>query len=169
MKECLSILLVIINLFSLTSCSGESIESPVFFYYMQKEFTYYSHDDVIGYEIREGNQIKDIRNLLSTYLQGPESQTLDSPFPTGTQFINAAKGEHALVLTLSDEFAALTGIELTLACCCLAKTVMNYTGETAVQIQVESDLLDGESSIVMDSDSVILFDTIAPSRDIPTD
>lgn len=163
MKRYLSVFLLIISMLSLFACSRQTIDNPVTFYYMRKDFTYSASDDVVAREVRDGAHLTDIRYLLTAYLDGPEDQSLDSPYPSGTKFVNAAKSEHALIITLSNEFASLTGVKLTLACCCLAKTVMDFTGETTIQIQTESGTLDGEASIMVRPDTIVLYDTILPS------
>ena len=167
MKRCLAALLLIISLFFLFACSSENIDTPVSFYYTRKDFTYSSLDDVVVQEVRDGTHITDLRDLLTLYLNGPQEQYLESPYPSGTKLISSAKAENALIITLSNEFASLTGIKLTLACCCLAKTVMDFSAETAIQIQTESGSLDGESSLIIYPDTMVLFDTILPSAKDP--
>ena len=162
MKRLLLFTLIFAVLLSTAGCAHSSIVDPVSFYYPHKTFTYAAPDDVIAPEIREGSQIANIQQLLNAYLEGPKDLTLVFPFPKGTRLVDTAKIDDVRIITLSDDLAVLSGVNLTLACCCLAKTVMAYSGEDSVQIQLESALLDGESSIVISADTVILFDTITP-------
>ena len=155
MRRYLCILLVLSILFSLFGCRSNDFENPIVFYYLRKTDTFDSDDSVIAHEIVEGSRYSHISLVLSAYFQGPQDSTLESPFPAGTYLLNTQKADDILTITLSREFASLSGVSLSLACCALAKTVMEYTGVSAVQIQTLSTLLDGDASIVIrESDRV---------------
>ena len=159
MKRFLSILLTFFLIFSFFGCKSNTIEEPVSFYYLRKNITFNAEDSVIGYEIADGSQFTHVSKMLAAYLKGPKDQNLTSPFPAGTYLLNTEKIDDLLIVTLSDNFAALTGISLSIACCALTKTIVEYTGVEAVEIQTVFGLLDGEKSVIIYADDIVLYDS----------
>ena len=160
MKKLLCILLVLCML-PLFGCAQpeDPIENPVFFYYRQKNLTYDNETSVIAKELRDaGTRLDDISYLLEQYLQGPESETLLATFPRGSQ-ISFQVLENTAVIVVNDKFAALTGIDLSLACACLTLTVCELTGTDHALIQGQDALLDGNQSIYMSKNSILLLDS----------
>jgi len=62
-------------------------------------------------------------------------------------------------IVLCDEFATLKGLDLTIACACLSRTVIALTGCHEVIISAESMQLDGKNFITLSRDSYLLLDT----------
>lgn len=161
MKRGICILLAL-ALLSLTGCANDTgrFQEPVSFYYVREEFTYGTADGVIAGEIREAAGLSgDRRQLLNRYLEGPDSAELISPFPAGVRVVELKAEESRLTVVVSDAFAQLTGLDLTVACACLTKTAIGITGCTVVTIQAETAMLDGSKSVTMDEASLFLLDT----------
>ena len=160
MKKILILILSIFLLVSLCACNKQqtSFVTPVQFYYRNATVSYNSESAVICGETREGNGYELI-DLIDQYLQGPVSDEFLSPFPAGITVLSLETAEGKASVSLSEPFTELNGIELTLACACLTKTVMELTGTTAVEISVPNVSLNGSTSITMDAQSILLLDS----------
>lgn len=165
MKRFLCIILCLLLLLSMTACGHkkEEFTDPVHYYYLrvqsQDNIHHGSDDSVMLPEVREGHGLlEDTGRLLENYLAGPVSETCRSPFPAGTVLVGWEMDGTTLCVTLSDQAAELTGIDLTLACACLARTFMELTGAGAVRIRAESLELDGKVSITMNQSILVLLD-----------
>ena len=159
MKRFLCMLLVMMMLLPLLGCTDKKIDEPISFYYQRRSYSLDSKDSVIVPEIVDGSRYSNISLVLGSYFRGPSDPTLESPFPAGTYLLDTAINDDLLVITLSDNFAILTGIDLSLACCALAKTAMDYSGVNAVQIRAVTALLDGDTSITVHAEDIILYDS----------
>jgi hypothetical protein len=169
MKGFLCGLLSLLLCFSLLGCQNKEpapILEPVTFFYPQNTYTYTNSESILGSETREAADHKeDLAYLLEQYFQGPQSQNLSQPFPSGCHLISSSvRNNNTITLVLSDAFATLTGMELTIACVCLAKTVTGVTGYPSVVIRAETQLLDGKRSLTIRDGNPALFDDyIAPT------
>ena len=82
MKKIMSLLLCMLTLFSIAGCKKtESYTNPVTFYYLGNDLSYDAQASAIQGETREGAGMVTLENMLTLYLQGPESEELSSPFP----------------------------------------------------------------------------------------
>lgn len=169
MKRLISCLLSAALLLSLCACTTQQdeFEDPVSFYYLQVQLTEQIHHgsvhSVITPEIREGKQLRqDLTQLLKQYLAGPGTETVRSPFPAGTSLIGWEMDGTTLCITLSDDIANLTGIDMTLACACLAKTCLEFGQYGSVRIRAESLSLDGKVSITINESILLLLDDTVP-------
>lgn len=143
----------------LTGCTVHENDSDdqAAFYYVRSEISFQAADGVIAPELREiGDRSNDLAYLLSLYLQGPQSDTLRSPFPENLTLVQVRQQEAYLEVVVSHRLSDLTGIELTLACSCLAKTCMALSGAQEVRISAQEQLLDGASYITITADSILL-------------
>ena len=168
MKRLISLLLLCALVLSLSACQKEEqkIQEPVNFYYLRQEATYGSADSLITTVIAEGMDYKnDPAGLLNLYLQVPEDSNYRSPFPSGTRIISMEHANSIVRLTLSENFAALTGMDLTIACACLTLTTLDLTGAGSVRISVEGTTLNGSDYIRMDRSCLTLLDTINNETD----
>ena len=82
-----------------------------------------------------GEQI--IPGLLEALLAGPTDPELASPFPDGTRLLGWTLEEGCLRLDLSEQYGDLTGIDLTVADCCLSLTLCQAEGVESVYVTVE--------------------------------
>ncbi len=161
MKRSMAILLICALLLPLTACQQEQAagEGTVTFYYCRKELTHGSTDSVIAGETRDTqSQGKDLSRLLTLYFMGPRSQELRTPFPVGLRLVECRINEGTAYVTVTDALSQLTGIELTLACACITRTVLGLSEAEAVHIQAETSLLGSSQFLLMDEKTLLLFD-----------
>lgn len=163
MKRTICLILSAVLLFGLCACSQDrdNFQQPVIFYYTHPEelISFNSEEGVVSSEMREGkNYTNDLQGLLDLYLCGPVSDELRSPFPAGVNVQTMVPEGNTLQITLSPEFAKLTGLDLTIACACLSMTVLELTEYEAVRIDAADALLDESNSITMTWDSLLRLD-----------
>ena len=161
MKKSICIILVVLLLCSLSACENKKIENPVNFYYLRTKYTYGSEDSVVSAEIHDYPEIDNTAGLITQYLKGPQDSLLSSKFPFGTKLVTLEQQEHLISITLTDHISQLSGATLTLACICLAKTIMEYTGVKTVRISAETKLLSNMSYITVTEDDILLVDDTA--------
>ena len=152
----------------LCACARQpEMEAPVRFYYPRKELSFQAGSDVLYPELRESAGLEnDLEALLRLYLAGPADGQSVSPFPAGTRLVDWKIEDSVLRITLSQEFARLSGLELNIAAVCLAKTGMELTGAEAVELRVEEEMLDGKSSLLLTPEQIRLLDD---SSSLPTE
>lgn len=166
MKKCTALLLCIPLLLSLFACARQELQVPGNFYYRRSEITYGTEDGVIAAEARELAGISgDLDALFAAYFSGPESGDLESPFPRDTRVVSWEMEGKTLCLTMNDSFGAMSGVELSIACACIARTVLELVPVTQVRFQVSDGLLGGEFSITLSEENVKVYDDgLAQSR-----
>ena len=92
----------------------------------------------VGYELRQlPEDLPPVEALMDELLAGPETPGLSSPFPAGVRLLGWSLEEGALRLDLSEQYGALTGVDLTLADACLALTLAQAPGVETVYVTVE--------------------------------
>lgn len=129
MKRILSLVLALLLLCALAGCDTAADGRSAFFYLRPRDaYAYGSEEAVVACEMRTfAVPVDDQQYLLQLYLDGPVSDQLENPFPQGTQLLSFQRSGHTLTIKLSEEFAALDGIRLTLACACLSNTCFRMT------------------------------------------
>lgn len=153
----LLIFLVVAFLFYGCGPKEVKIVDPVNFYYCNKTISYSSPEAVISYEIREANGLRNSWvALLDFYLRGPSADHLYSPFPESVTVKAFTISNGQCTVTLSNEFSSLTGIDLTLACSCLSRTIMELTGVKNIEIKFTDPVTGKFSSVTMDENSILL-------------
>ena len=159
MKKCLIVLLCLLWLPGLSGCrDSDTPQNPVNFYYQSASLDYAAQNAVISPEIREGANYATLEEALTDYLAGPESHSLNSPFPADLTVISIRQEENVLHITLSDQLSQLQGLELTIACCCIAATCLDLTEATDICIRAENLLLDDKPSITLNWENMRLLD-----------
>ncbi len=137
----------------------ESIQTPLTFYYRNADTFQAADSSIILGEIREAEDRKDdIHYLLNLYLQGPASEGLLPVFPEGVRLVSYQKQNGTAQVVLSDEIAQLEGISLSIACGCLAKTIMALDDVYGVRVFAETMTLDHRDYIYMDNETLLLLD-----------
>lgn len=163
MKRLICMILIAVLLAVFPGCS-EADGDSVSFYYLRTELSYGTEDGVIAPEARAvSGSHEDLTYLLRLYLEGPLTDMMTSPFPVGTQLISVELKEGTLLLELSGEFAALEGIDLTMAGACLASTCFALTDTEAVQITAGTS--EDKTSITLSRNSLTLLDDSAASTE----
>ncbi len=130
-----TLLPLILLLLFLTACSKTPDTTPYQLYFLAGSDVIYGQA-IQGedYTLTEGDYLT-VTNLLSALFDGPSDETLESPFPTGTQLIWATwRSDGVLRINLTEEYGGLTGIALTQADYCIVKTLCQIEGVTAVEI-----------------------------------
>lgn len=161
MKRWISLLLILVLLSSALGCvqSAPSPKVPVTFYYPAEKTVYDGKTAVIHKEVRDGAGYEDdMEGLLNVYLKGPSSEALRSPFPRLVTVTRFASTANMAVVELSAGFAQLSGIDLTVACVCIANTLFDLTQLDRVQIIATDSQLDGQASIALDRDDFYFAD-----------
>ena len=163
MKRLICVLLAAALLLALASC-GTNAGDPVAFYYLRgpEDYVYGAQDGVIVMEERAvSGHGEDLNYLLQLYLDGPLDSSLTSPFPQGSQPVRIELSGGVLLLEMNRDFAALEGLDLTLACACLSSTLFSLTD--AEQVTITSATSQGEPrSITLTRDSLTLLDDSIP-------
>lgn len=148
MKKIISFLLVLSLTAALLGCQAQEPQVPGSFYYYRSDTAFSGTDGVIAPEIRELAGIAgDLDALLALYCQGPDSRELESPLPKNCPVPGHTLEGTTLYLHFGEEFAVLSGIELTVAAGCLARTFLNLTGAETLILTANGALMDGETSI----------------------
>ena len=157
----ISILLCCILVFQLlVGCvaADKDIQEPVNFYYINKDISYNAPNGVISSEIREGSQFHDFEDLLRVYLAGPISSELQSFVPVDTSLMTCDVDENTAYVLLSEQFAKLSGVKLTIASSAILLTANESFGIQTIRIQAENAQLDDKEAFVLTMDDIILTD-----------
>ena len=162
MKKWIAAVLSLLCLAGLAGCQKEEPAAPgTAFYYCAADMAYGMDAAAIQAEYRQVDAQEPLPELLEYYLAGPASAALRSPFPAALRLLDASVEGSTVYITVTDALAALSGLELTLACSCISLTCMELTGAEAVVISAQDALLAGQKSITMDKNSILLLDTVS--------
>ena len=160
MKRLFLLSLIAAIVLSLFACTANEIyEGSVVFYYVKNEKDTDGKTDVITpYYPQLNNTIDNYAEILGIYFNGPTNYSCQSPFPAGTTIedINITRSKAQLVL--SPQFATISGIDFTVACACLTKTVIELTGVNSVQIRVNGAQLDGKDYLTFHTNTFTFQD-----------
>lgn len=163
MKKIFRIILPAILVLTLLGCNNkqDDIAVPVEVYYRNTAEIYNDEESVITSEIWdfEGYE-NNLEGFLNLYLQGPATEECISPFSTSVQVVDLQSTKDRLCITMNDSYEELTGLDLTIASACIAKTIMGLTGCDAVEITC----LNTGSSVIIDQETLLLLDDSTPSQ-----
>lgn len=138
----------------LLGCSTNSAKKPAAFYYPPHDYVLTQDGSILDSEVRETIQEPNMASVLNLYMRGPQNPRFLNPFPADCTVVSLRHYGDTLELVLSNELAQLTGIDLPLACACLAKTSMELTGAQTVKIRTHSSLLAGGKEMVFTPDTL---------------
>lgn len=144
----------------LTACEMAHKSAAINFYYRAEQFSFEPEDSAVIAESRK--EILDhlaYNKIIEKYLEGPMSTDLYDPFPDGTTLVSITVDQQTASIVLSNAFAQLTGIDLTVACACLSLTVGELTRCPKVQISAQNALLDNRQSITIDINDLDFADS----------
>ncbi len=167
MKRFLMVILALSVIFSFSGCLQPSkpSEDPVSFFYCTREITFHQPDGVIRSEQRDSSCYDgSIGGMLNIYLQGPESEDLYAPFPPGLRLQSLSRKGSRIVLDLGPALTKLSGVELSLACSCIAMTVMQLREIESVQFISQGETFSGKFSIIIERNNLILTDSNPPQN-----
>lgn len=160
MKQRIALSLCLLLLFSCMGCRqdpGADVDSA-HFYYPRAQLSFDSGSSAFEAEYRHMDQWSSWAQVLNIYLAGPTSNQLRSPFPAGIKVINTTMENGTVTINVSRELAQLSGLELTIACGCLTLTCLELTGAETIIIRADGALLDGQKSIRMNKNTLMLLD-----------
>lgn len=167
MKRLISLLLLLALALSLYGCNSDAslkMNAPVNFYYCSNSITYNSPDGVICAEVRDATGYTDnLQQFIELYLKGPASSEFTSPFPDGADVEQLSLGTTRIQITLNETFTELSGLDLTLACACLAKTVQEAAQVEYVQIIFENSSTGKRNAITIGPSNLLFMDNSANS------
>lgn len=166
------ILPVLLLIFILCGCQlgSKGSDEPVTFYYPWADLEAMMKQDpqctAIGSEEHDisGNR-ESPAYVLNLYFLGPQDSALVSPFPSSTSLLGIRDEDGQLTLTLSPAFTQLKGIDLTIACTCLAKTCFDLTDTASVRIESAASDPQAAVNFIITRDNHLLSD--APQATIP--
>lgn len=158
-RTILGVCVIFMILFSGCSQNSSDYVKPIKFYFPTAPGTYENGDKIISAEQREGVDYgDDLVWLLNTYLSGPISTELMNTAPAGSRVLEIRTANNRILVYMNKAFSSLDGIELSVTCSAIAMTLMDYTGKDHVIFFVEDALLDGNESIVINKENLILQD-----------
>ena len=161
MRQFLSIFLALMILLTCAACQQESEtpENSVTVYYRASAISYGTAEGVIRPCLLDTtNQENDAVHLLNAYFSRDLSEEFAATFPQSTRLVSLSLDGLTAKIILCDDFAMLSGLDLSIACACLTKTVISLTGCQEVIISTESAQLDGHNFITLTQDSYLLLD-----------
>ena len=140
MRRIVLLILAGLTLLSAAGCVRAGREGPAFsVYYLSEEV---DRDLVLTPEERtlpEGTDPVD--GLLALLLEGPESEELTSPIPSGVVLRGWELEDGVLTVDFSARYAALSGVALTLADYSVVDTLCQLEYVDAVEITADGDYL----------------------------
>lgn len=159
MKRLTAIFLLIALTAGLFGCQTRELRSPTNFYYSRIDPRFAGTDGIIAPEVRElAGMEKDFDAILELYFRGPQSRDLENLIPQSCPVPQWERSGDNLHLHFTQELADLSGVELTLASACLARTFLELTGCDTLVLTAEGRRLNGETSMVLTLDSLSLRD-----------
>ena len=141
MKRFLALLMIFGLL--LSGCAAKQNDeaasgAQVTFYYTLSDLDTPTGEAVIQPELRDA-RVYTLEEMLALYFKGPASENLSSPFPSGTHVVRIDEENGETVLTMSGEYFTLSGVDLSLAACCLVSTVCDFAGLDSVTVVDEME------------------------------
>lgn len=161
MKKLLAMILTAAIILTLTACRQEPDEpfSTVTVYYKASQISYGSENGVIiPHKLDATGHEAETVYLLDAYFANPPAAAYAATFPSGTRMVSLNLDGLTAKIVLSDEFAKLTGVNLSISCACLTQTVIELTECHEVIISAENAQLDGKNFITLNRDSYLLLD-----------
>ncbi len=159
MKKLISLLLCAAMTLALCACRQNPPGESGMFYYRRIQPAYGTDDGIIAPESRNFSIIDDdLAEMLERYFAGPEARSLESPFPRNTHVISWGIQDETLTLNLSEPFAALSGVDLTVACSCIARTFLEILPIEKITIQVMHKTLNGQKNISLSREDLSFVD-----------
>lgn len=165
MKKLLCVILVLLAILMCCSCSKQDSADTVTvnFYYIKNEAEFGSDTPVLTKVARDIKaQEYSHTETIRIYLNGPTSYDCISPFPGGTELVDMHVDGTRSYVVLSPHIGTLTSVKQTVACACLARTVLELTQTDSVQIKIENELVCGKDAAVFHAESFAYLDSMTP-------
>ena len=137
----------------LSGCATQKVESDYQLYFCSSSEQ--THGSAIVAENYAGAEVPTVEQLMDALLQGPEQDTLRSPFPKGLTMRSWNLDEGLLTIQFSEHYGGLTDIDLTLADYCVVLTMTQLQEVELVQIQSVGQDAQVRSHPMMSGDEVL--------------
>lgn len=157
MKRLTALFLAITML--LCGCTQPQFRSPGTFYYQRIETGYSDENGVIAPEERELATVRDdLQAIADLYCAGPLDPELENPLPRDTKLLEYCISDQVLTLRFNKTLAKLSGVELTLAAGCLARTFLPLTGTEVLILKADGELLGSSPTMTLTLEDLSLRD-----------
>lgn len=158
---------ILLLFISLTACTGKANrENTVLFYYLRNEITYGKADSVIVSQERQlSDGTNDLYAMVSLYLAGSSEEGLSLPLPIGTALTGISSENQAVTLNFSQEFSQLEGMELTLVCACICRTVFSLSDAQSLCITAPAPEGSEPVSFAADRGTFLYYDDTTTAAD----
>ena len=165
MKRMIALMLCLSLTLVLFGCKEPELRTPGTFYYLRTETAYTGSDGLIAPEQRELDGIqRNLSAIVDLYCRGPITEGLENPLPSDALFCSGALEGEVLTLNFSAQLAQLSGIELTSAAGCLARTFLGLTNARKLILKADGALLDGQSALELTMEDLELQDNSLERR-----
>ena len=122
------------------------------------------HGPALDWESYQGDKTPQPEELLTALLEGPTREELASPFPKGVTLRSCAWDDQrpgVLIVSLSEQYGALTDISLTLADYCIVLTLSQLPEVESVEIRSGGYSSDYRSHLLLRAEEAQLLDGLA--------
>lgn len=134
--------------------------NPIDFYYCEPENAHGGETGALAFETVElGSADVSVEHILELYFAGPALDALSAPFPSGLHCERLWLEDGVLTLQLSEEYASLSGVRLSLTNACLAETLLQLPFVSGVRFESSGKMLSDQTSETFTADSFLLEDT----------
>ena len=160
MKKIICFLLVLCTFVGIVGCTAkETPENSITVYYRREKLIYGSADSVIAAAYLETDgRTQNYKDLLNQYFAATPGDGFATTFPEDLKLVSFKLEGLTVKVVLSDQIAAYSGMNLTIALTCLTQTIMSLTGCHEVIISANTAQLDGQNFITLNRDSYLLLD-----------
>ena len=142
-------LLAVAMLLVCVGCENPPQETGIRFYYLTAEPEIGDSTSLFASELRQTDNSRSWAERVQIYLTGPVDENLRNPFPKDVRVTEAIlrETEKEICVTVSDEYAGLTGVARAVANACLVLTLTEHEEIEQVQLYCENgEPLMGEAS-----------------------
>ena len=163
MRRMILITLTLTILFAFVACAKEeeTIQKPVNMYFLNKDVDYGVEDGLVRAEIQEGVHLNgDIQSLLVQYLKGPVGTQLVRAVPAGIAVDDVSVNGKTVTVTMSHDFSRINGVDLSIACVCLAMTILDFTDAEQVQLRASNASFVDSEAIIVNKNDVLFSDAL---------
>lgn len=159
MKRILALLISLALLLSLCACTVEenaAADGGYMLWFAVARDSKRNDSAAVYREMREWSNAPSAYGLIAALLRGPQSEDLYSPFPPNTSLnFLLTEGETAWV-DLSEEYASLSGVDLTIADYCIALTLCQLPEIESVKITVKGESIQDRNRQTLREGDVLL-------------
>ena len=172
MKRCLFILLALLLLIGCSAPTDSTVQMqlPFDFYYRTVKTDFNSENGLICPQTWDlgSTQLPSLTELFALYMQGPEGTDLILPIPKDAKLTAVTRRQGLVEFHFSEEYLTASGIELSIADACLAKTAFQLENVIRVRILVEGSGSEPLRDTTLEKNDIVLFDdgNVSDRRDV---